>query len=291
MTQKTNFDPEKFVEGQKNDWNNVAGGWEKWDSWFDARFEPINNAIIDRAEVKTGHKTLDLGSGTGYPALLVAEKVGDTGAVNCLDLSAEMLGVAKKKAEKMGFNHIKFDTCDVQSIPFEDEIFDAITSRFCLMFLPSPGKALAEMHRTLKPGRRFAAAVWDSAEKNKALSLPMKVMMEAMDMKPPNPPPPGIFALSDREKATRLMEEAGFTDVAIEEFPITFDYDSDEHYLDSRKELSAPAKRLLDSLPEEKTEEVDKKIIQLAEEYRVDGKLSFPSMALLLSGRKPGSDS
>jgi hypothetical protein len=156
------------------------------------------------------------------------------------------------------------------------------------MFLPDPGATMAEVCRTLKPGAKFAAAVWDGPEKNRALSMPMKVMMDAMDMKPPDPPPPGIFAMHDREKSKRLMEAAGFVDVSVEEFAVMFDYNSDEHFLDSRRELSAPARVLLDSLPQEKLDEVDKKIIELAEEYRVDGKLKFPCMALLISGQKPG---
>lgn len=283
----SDFNPEKFVEKQKNDWNKVASGWEKWDPWFDARFDEINNAIANRAGVMPGHTTLDLGSGTGYPALLVAKKVGDTGAVFGLDIADDMLNVARKKAAALGADHVVFKTCDVQDkIPFDDHKFDAATSRFCLMFLPDPGATMAEVWRTLKPGGRFAAAVWDGPEKNRALSMPMKVMMEAMEMKPPDPPPPGIFALHDREKSKRMMTEAGFVDVSVEEFAVMFDYDSDQHFLDSRKELSAPARVLLESLPPEKLDEVDKKIIEMAEEYRVDGRLEFPCTALLISGQK-----
>lgn len=75
------FDPKQFVETQRKDWNRVSSAWEKWDAWLDAGFESCNRHLLDSAWLAPGHQVLDLGSGTGYPAIAAAQRVGAGGHV------------------------------------------------------------------------------------------------------------------------------------------------------------------------------------------------------------------
>jgi len=144
--------PKQVVEDQRQDWNRVAGGWEKWDRFFDEQMAFLNHRLVADARLRFGMRVLDLGSGTGYPALLSAQTVGQSGTVIGLDLAEQMLAVARRKATALGLANVTFRTGDVTALPFEASSFDAVTSRFCLMFLPEIPKAAAEIARVLKPG-------------------------------------------------------------------------------------------------------------------------------------------
>ena len=135
---------QQIIEGQKQDWNRVAGGWEKWDRLFEAQMAFVNHRLVADARLHEGLRVLDLGSGTGYPALLGAQVVGQAGSVVGMDLAEQMLAAAERKAKRLGLTNVSFKTGDVTSLPFDANTFDAVTSRFCLMFLPEIPKAAAE---------------------------------------------------------------------------------------------------------------------------------------------------
>ena len=149
MTQQNS---QQIIEGQRQDWNRVAVGWEKWDRFFDEQLAFLNHRLVADARLRAGMQVLDLGSGTGYPALLGARTVGPNGNVIGLDLAEQMLAVARRKATALGLANVTFRTSDVTVLPFEANSFDAVTSRFCLMFLPEIPKAAAEIARVLRPG-------------------------------------------------------------------------------------------------------------------------------------------
>ena len=138
-------------EGQRQDWNRVAGGWEKWDRFFDEQMAFLNHRLVADARLRSGMQVLDLGSGTGYPALLGAHTVGPSGSMIGLDLAEHMLAAARRKATTLGLSNITFRTGDVATLPFEANSFDAVTSRFCLMFLPKIPKTTTEILRVLQP--------------------------------------------------------------------------------------------------------------------------------------------
>jgi len=282
-----NFDPTQFVETQRKDWNRVSSAWEKWDAWFDAGFDSCNRHLVDRARLGPGHQVLDLGSGTGYPAIPAAQRVGPNGHVTGLDLAEEMLEVARRKAEKLGLTHVTFQQADVASLSFEAGRFDAVTSRFCLMFLPHLDKTLREMHRVLKPGGAAAAAVWAVREKNPYITLPMGVLKEYIEMPPVDPTVPGIFYLERPGDLLGRMKAAGFTELREEEIPIEGVFSSGREYLDCLKEMAAPLQGLFEKVPRENRAEVEEKMVQGAERFRRGGDVRIPGVALAVSGIKP----
>lgn len=103
-------------------------------------------------------KVLDVGTGTGYLALLLAEMGHDATG---LDLAEGMMEKARKSAREAGHS-IRFELGDAENLPFEDESFEVVICRYCLWTLPDPKKALAEWTRVTKQGGQVLAieGVW-----------------------------------------------------------------------------------------------------------------------------------
>ncbi len=277
-----------IVEGQRQGWNLVAQAWEKWDPWMERNLGVCNDALIESANITTGHNVLDLGSGTGHPAIRIASVVGGDGRVTGLDVAEDMLQAARRKADKAGLQNIEFKAGDITALPFDDHTFDAATSRFCLMFLPDPASAVKEIHRTLKNGANLAAAVWSDAEKNPAFTMAMEILKEFIDVEPPDPAIPGVFSMADKDNLHGLLATAGFTEIGVKEFPFHWGYESGEEFLEGF-ELAAPLQDLYRKLSADDRKQVDAKIIESAENFRSEGKIMIPTEALIVSGVKGGA--
>ena len=279
---------EQVIESQRQDWNRVAGGWEKWDRFFDEQMAFLNHRLIADARLRAGMRVLDLGSGTGYPALLAAQTVGSSGSVIGIDLAEYMLAVARRKATALGLANITFRTGDVTALPFEPNSFDAVTSRFCLMFLPEVPKAAAEIARVLRPGGWIAAAVWSAPGKNPSIALSVEAVKKVVELPTPDPTAPGIFRLAQPGDLAGMLQQAGLTDVTDQEFLAEWSYTSAEEYYTSLLEIAAPIQNLMATLSVPQVQEVKRLITQAASQYRRGNSITFPLAVRMVAGRKPG---
>lgn len=276
-----------IIEGQRQDWNRVAGGWEKWDRVFDEQMAFLNHRLVADARLHAGMNVLDLGSGTGYPALLGAQTVGATGRVTGMDLAEQMLAAADRKAARLGLTNVSFRTGDVTSLPFEPNSFDAVTSRFCLMFLPEIPKASSEISRVLKPGSWVAAAVWSAPEKNPSIGLSMAAIKQVIDLPPPDPNAPGIFRLAKPGELAGLFQQAGLVDATDQEFLAEWSYASVDEYYTSLMEIAAPVQNLMAKLTDAQKQDVKQRITQAAAQFKRGNRIVFPMAVRMVAGRKP----
>ncbi len=279
--------PAEVIEAQRRDWNRVAGGWDKWDQYFSRNMTFINHRLVADARLRPGMRVLDLGSGTGYPALLAAEVVGPDGSVVGIDLAESMLAVATRKAQAMGMTHVTFRTGDATALPFDAASFDAVISRFCLMFLPEIPKALTEIARVLKPGGYVAAAVWSAPDKNPFVRIPIDVIKTITPLPPPDPEAPGIFRLAKPGDLKGMMGGAGLAPLSEEEFLADVTYATAEEFFSSLMDIAAPIQNLFATLTPQQKSEAEKGIITAVNGYRRQDRIVLPIAVRIVAARKP----
>lgn len=280
--------PEQVIENQRQDWNRVAGGWEKWDRFFDEQMAFLNHRLVADARVRSGMRVLDLGSGTGYPALLAAQTVGATGSITGIDLAEQMLDAARRKAASLELSNTTFRTGDVTTLPFEAASFDAVTTRFCLMFLPEIPKAVAEIARILKPNTWLAAAVWSAPDKNPYLKIPIDIIKQFIEIPPPDPTAPGIFRLATPGELAGMLQQAGLTDIAEQEFLGDVRFAAADEYFSSLMDIAAPIQNLWAKLSSTQQTEARQRILATAGQYQEGSVIALPIAVRMVSARKPG---
>lgn len=122
---------------------------EGWISWH-------GELLLAAVEPRAGERALDLACGAGYPALILAERVGPRGHVLGIDLSEPMLAGGRAAAQERGLANVTFQQGDVHELPVESAAVDIVTSNLGLHLFRDRPRALAEMVRALKPGGRLA---------------------------------------------------------------------------------------------------------------------------------------
>jgi arsenite methyltransferase len=159
-------------------------------------------ALIDLRE---GETVLDLGSGGGIDVLLSAKRVGPTGTVYGLDMTDDMLALARDNQAKANAHNVEFIKGSIEAIPLPDASVDVVISNCVINLAPDKDRVLREAFRVLKPGGRFAVSdvvVLDDVPENIRRSMELWVGCIA-------------GALRDTEYAAKLAA-AGFTEVAVE---------------------------------------------------------------------------
>lgn len=254
--------PEEIVQQQRAQWSAAALGWERWGDWFDRNSGNLAGWLCDAAGMKPGQTVLDLACGSGQPSATAAERVRPGGRVVATDLSPDMVAVTTRKAERLGLDNLEAREMDAQSLTFPDASFDAATCRFGLMFPPDVVKAVSEIHRVLKPGARFATAVWDVPAKNPFFTSITGVLGEFVPLPPPDPSAPGVFRLAPPGELERVLKAGGFSSIHVEPRPITLTYGSLDEYWQIQTDLAAPLRAAIGSLSPEKVVQLKARIFE-----------------------------
>src|SRR3984893_15895523 len=131
-------------------WRDSAPFWEKHREIIRQMFAPVTQALVEDGLIGSGHTVLDIATGPGEPALSIAALVGPEGKVLGIDPVPEMVEAARRATAHLGFQNAQFDVASADRLPYHADIFDAVVSRFGVMFFPWPVDAVREMLRVLK---------------------------------------------------------------------------------------------------------------------------------------------
>jgi ubiquinone/menaquinone biosynthesis C-methylase UbiE len=253
------MDKEAAKANQLKTWQAVASGWNR----YDERLRRLTQGVTDRmtAGLASGQRVLDIASGVGEPAITAAVKVGPTGSVLGTDLVPEMVAFASARAKQRGVSNIEFRVVDGERIDVPPASFDVVTIRWGLMFMPDPVACLRQARAALEPGGRLVAATWAAPGKNPWAAVPIAVLGRHVEIPTPPPGTPGLFALADGARLRAIIEEAGFSEVTLEECPTPMsDCDSGREYLTYILDLAGPIAALFSKVPAEKREAVSAEI-------------------------------
>lgn len=133
-----------------------------------AQYEPLWQAQLADAQAKLmacaalapGETVLDVACGTGLITFEAAAAVGSAGEALGVDLSGQMVEVARQQALRRQLNNVRFARMDAELLDPPDASFDVALCALGLMYVPDPAQAVREMRRVLRPGGRMVIAVW-----------------------------------------------------------------------------------------------------------------------------------
>jgi ubiquinone/menaquinone biosynthesis C-methylase UbiE len=269
------------------EWSGAAPFWEKHREIIRQMLAPVTQALVEDGLIRSGQAVLDIATGPGEPALSVAALVGPEGKVFGIDPVPEMVAAARRATTHLGLTNLQFDVAYTHDLPFQADTFDAVVSRFGVMFFPSPVDAVREILRVLKPGRKLALAVWHFAERNPFFYTVQRVIEQYVDSPLPAPDAPDAFRFASPGKLRNVLGEAGA--MAPSERLLQFTIQapvSVEDFWALRCEMSEKLREKLATLSSEQLNEVKHQSLEALRFYSTARGMSFPAEVLLVSGTK-----
>ena len=210
----TQFDPIKYKETTREQWQTAAEPWYRWGPTLEEWLGQATQTMLDMAGVGPGSRVLDVAAGAGGQTIATAKRVGASGYVLATDISSNILQFASEAARQEGLGNVETLMMDGESLEeLEEESFDAVISRVGLIYFPDQQKALTGMRRALKPGGRIACVVYSTAENNKFFSIPVSIIRKRAQLPPPLPGQPGPFSLGGVGVLEEAYQQAGFREV------------------------------------------------------------------------------
>lgn len=273
-----------YKDRQRQQWDRVAAGWEKWWHTIENGAHHVNDRLIDLARIAPGQRVLDIATGIGEPALSAASRVGSAGWVIATDISKQMLDIARIRASTLGLTNVEFLEADAERLDFPDGSFDAILCRWGITSLPDHSNLLVKLKRMLTPDGSFATSVWDEASRLPFTSIAITVAQEMFHSAPPRPEPlPEI----PKDALESVMIRAGFTDVRSEKLTVTLELASTEAFIQYLVDVSPVVAALLSDQPPKRQMEYQHRLAQEFRRYEVvDKSFRVQNVAICAVGRK-----
>jgi SAM-dependent methyltransferase len=202
------------------------GVWDRMSDVYlreiDRRFAPVVEEVIARAHLAAGERVLDLGTGTGAVAARATQLVGPQGLVVGVDISADMLSQARRRATAQGLTNVTFREGRAEALPAENESFDVVLASLSLMYVIDRAAAARELARVLRPQGRLIGAVWAEPE---VCDIVLFQQTAGRFAGPPPVPGVGPGALADPTLFIRQLAEAGIQ-ARSERAVLGFDFES-----------------------------------------------------------------
>lgn len=269
-------------------WNETAPYWEKHRAVIREMFAPITQALIEAAQIRPGSAVLDVATGPGEPALAIAEFVGDQGKVLGIDPVPEMVEAARREEKSRGLRNATFAVAQADALPADAQSFDAVVSRFGVMFFSAPVEAIQEMLRVLKPKGRIALAVWSFAERNPFHYILSRVVEHYVESPPAAPDAPDAFRYAAPGKLSAILSKAGAAAVSEQVFQFSIRASvSLEEFWTLRTEMSERLRNKLKAIPKDQIGEIKREIIDSLREYSAHDGITMPAEVLIVTGAKP----
>jgi SAM-dependent methyltransferase len=234
--QQPPFDPAKYKNAQREQWNKDGAAWRRWNPVLERWYGEATRQMLDLARVQSGQRILDIAAGAGDPAVSAAERVGPRGYVLATDISEGIVELARQVADERGLKQIETRVMDGEKLDLPDDSFDGVLCRLGLMYMPHPVVALREWRRALKSGGRVAVAVFSAPDRNSWGAVPASIFRRRAQLPPPVPGQPGPFSLGGPGVLEDVFRQAGFADPEIRVVPVPHRTGSSAEYVQVARE-------------------------------------------------------
>jgi len=265
-------------------WATSTDAWSEQAERIATMTRDATSALLDALGASDSERILDIACGPGDPILSIAEEVGGDGFAVGLDASE---GMVRALQARRGDAHLATACGRAGALPFASASFDAVTSRFGVMFFPDPGAALREIARVLRPGGRATLIVWGSPDANPYFRYAGDAL-DAVGCPPAEIPEgmPTVFEFGESGRLAAIQREAGFQEVTEERLPMLMRLPGiqPDELLDVQLSISPNLKDRCVGLDPEQLDAARRHVGQAVAEHNGSEGLQIPGEVLLVSG-------
>jgi len=270
------IDATAFHDFERAGWERAA---EHYADAFGGVTTQVATPLLDAVRAVSGTRVLDVATGPGFIAGAAAAR----GAiVTGLDFSPAMIAEARRRHPDVTFRE-----GDAEALPYDAGSFDAVTMNFGLLHLARPEAAIADAHRVLRAGGRYAFTVWAAPDQAVAFGMVLKAVEEFGRSDVPLPEGPPFFRFAEADQSRQTLERAGFVDVDVRVLPLTWRLDSPDGVYDALSRGGVRTAAVLRAQTPKALDAIRAAARRSVERYRDGDRFVLPMPAVLASARKP----
>ncbi|MCU1400259.1 MAG: SAM-dependent methyltransferase [Acidimicrobiales bacterium] len=283
---------ESRANAQQADYWTSSGGrhWVAEQQQFDHMLAAFGAEARRTLAAMPGEHVLDVGCGTATSTIAISQAVGPSGSVVGCDISPTMIDAARVRTSAL--SNVSFAIADAQTDDLlQAHSFDAVFSRFGVMFFADPSAAFANIAAAVRPGGRLAFVCWQSEAANPWISMPARVM-RSFTPEPVLPPAdaPGPFAFADPDRIESILAASPWRETTIRPFTATLEMGGGlglEPAL--QQSMGTRAAQILREQVDDETyaRAVEAVRAELAEHLDDNGAVTFPGAVWIVSAVKP----
>lgn len=271
-------------QAQSELWNSRGGEvWVEQQHLLDRLFLPFEHLLADTVAASNGRDILDIGCGAGATTLAAARRLAPEGQCTGLDISVPLITAARRRAEDEGLSNAHFIAGDAQHHAFAPDSFDAIISRFGVMFFDDPAAAFANLRQAVRDGGDLTFIAWRSPRENPFMVAAEQASAPYLPaLAPREPDAPGQFAFADADRVRRILEPT-WRDIEIQplDMPCTLSADDLATYAARMGRVG----QMLPDLDAATRTTVIQAVNQAFEPFMTDGVARFTAACWLVRGR------
>lgn len=266
-------------------WNEANGRtWVELQSVLDRMLAPFAGIVVDEAFPGAGGRVTDIGCGAGATTLAMARRLGPGGLALGVDISGPLVAAAAERARAERLENAAFVQADAQTYAFDEAGFDAVMSRFGVMFFEDPEAAFANIRRGVRSGGKLAFVAWRSPAENPFMTTAMRAAAPFLPPLPtPEPGAPGQFGFADGERVRCILEASGWTGVEVR--PIDVPASVAEADLKTYVARMGPVGAAMRELPEADRARIVEALETAYAPFIEDGEARFTAACWLVTAR------
>jgi ubiquinone/menaquinone biosynthesis C-methylase UbiE len=276
----------------------AAGGQQAWEeraAWWlatadarERRLQPVSNALFDRAFLQPGERVLDVGVGSGPTTGQAWEAVRPDGSVTGIDIAPAMIAAARQRVTA---SEIEWIVGDAASYDFPPGTYDAVISRFGVMFFTDPVVGFRNLCEATRPGGRLIVTVWSPLYATGFFGIPYTVTtttLHRLGVKYQGFPPDGfLFSLGRPETIREVLNAAGWADVETTVDNRLLYLPPDPVAAAKMTAAGGPVQALLEGQPETVRAEVEAALAADYAHRQTESGIGLPSGFIVVAARRP----